>query len=296
MKESVSVTQYFHTPSEDFLNSSVYITWAGHRHCDATHRVGPRMLDSYKLVFVISGKGYLQTDNGFPQVLNQGDLFVLYPKKKHCYYADSQTPWELMWISFNGTLAELLLEDVGFSREHFIMPNTLTHSIQRTVQTIINALGDTADDHRLCATGQLYMLFAYLKQLAENNQKHSEELKLDSCVWKAVQFIEQNYYLDIDVDMLSEHVNYSRSYLSRTFKSETNMTIPEYITKIRVQNAMGFLKNSKMSVKEISTSVGMKDSFYFSKLFKKLTGMTPRDFRKTQSDADLEMEEVKAAN
>lgn len=280
MKEPESVTQYFHTPSEDFLNASIYITWAGHRCCLPTHSVGPRFLDTYKMVFVISGRGYLKLGGHRPEQINAGDMFVLHPKEKHHYYADAENPWELMWISFNGTLAETLLQNVGINKNTHILQNILTHSIQRTVQTIINALGDTEDTHRLCATGQLYMLFAYLKQTTEVHQKRSEALKQDSCVWRAIRFIEQNYYLDINVDMLCEHVNYSRSYLSRTFKTETDMTIPEYINRIRVQNAITLLKTSQMPVKEISVSVGMKDSFYFSKLFKKITGETPREYRK----------------
>lgn len=280
MKELYSVTQYFHSPSEEFLNSSIYITWAGHRYCRGGYSVGPGLLDTYNLIFVISGQGYLKTGRHKLRDLNPGDLFVLYPKEKYHYYADSENPWELMWISFNGTLAETLLSDVGLTKNSYVMTNILTHSIQRTVQTIINALGDTEDTHRLCAIGQFYTLFAYLKQTTDVSQQRSDAFKQESCVWKAIRFIDQNYYQDIDVDMLCEHVNYSRSYLSRTFKSETNMTIPEYINKIRVQNAVNLLTNSKMPVKEISIMVGMKDSFYFSKLFKKITGETPREFRK----------------
>lgn len=280
MKETEHVTQYFHTPSENFLNSSIYITWVGHRHCQPNHSVGPRLLETYKLVFVLKGRGYLKSGGKKLKTLNAGDLFVLYPKEKHHYYADAEHPWELMWISFNGTLSETLLEDVGLTRNSNILSSVLNHSIQRTVQTIINSLGDTEDTNRLCATGQLYILFAYLKHFTDIQQQRSEVIKQDSCVWKAIRFIEQNYYLDIDVDMLCEHVNYSRSYLSRTFKSETQMTIPEYINKIRVQNAVNLLTTSKMPVKEISILVGMKDSFYFSKLFKKFTGETPREFRK----------------
>lgn len=280
MKTADSSTQYFHTPSEEFLNSSIYITWAGHRHCMSEYSVGPRLLDTYTLVCVISGSGYLKVGGHKEQTLHQGDVFILYPREKHHYYADAENPWELMWISFNGTLSETLLSDAGFSRQCYVLPSILTHSIQRTMQTIINSLGDTEDTHRLCATGQLYILFAYLNQIAESQEKRSEALKLDSSVWRAIRFIEQNYYLDIDVDMLCEHVNYSRSYLSRTFKNETNMTIPEYTNRIRIQNAITLLKTSRMPIKEVALSVGMKDSFYFSKLFKKFTGETPREFRK----------------
>ena len=59
------------------------------------------------------------------------------------------------------------------------------------------------------------------------------------------------------------------------------MTIPEYTNMVRIQNAKSLLTETDMPMHEISTSVGVHDSFYFSKLFKKITGETPRDYRKS---------------
>lgn len=283
MKETEHLTQYFYTPSEKFQNSSIYITWAGHQHCSSEFSIGPRLFEHYLLVFVLNGKGHLETASRQKKTLHPGDLFVLYPGERHHYYADSKSPWEIMWIAFDGTLADPLLNDVGLTRDSSILRNTLTHSIRRTVQIIINSLGDTEDVNRLCATGQLYILFAYLKQLSDVHQQRKEVLRQESSIWKAIRFIEQYYYLDLDVDVLCNHVSYSRSYLSRTFKAETNMTIPEYVNRIRIQNSMNLLTTTKMSVKEIAISVGIKDSFYFSKLFKKITGETPREYRKNHT-------------
>lgn len=283
-----SLTQYFHTPSSEFLNSSLYITWAGHRYCEEEHVIGPRVLDVYKLLLVVNGKGYLKQGDDSLKSLNKGDIILLFPKKRHHYYADPEEPWELMWVTFNGTLCPTLLKETGLSQDNYILTNSLTHSIQKTVQTLINALGDTEDVDRLCATGQLYILFALLRQINDQRQKKSEEFEQDSSVWKAIRFIEQNFYLDINVEMLCKHVNYSRSYLSRIFKNEMNMTIPEYTNMIRIQNAKTLLTETNMPMKEISISVGIHDSFYFSKLFKKLTGETPREYRKNHQNNELE--------
>ncbi len=280
-EQTNSLIQYFHTPSEEFLKSSIYITWAGHRYCDAEHMIGPRVLDTYKLLFVISGKGYLKQGDNPLMTISQGDIVILFPKDKHHYYADPEDPWELMWVSFNGTICPTLIKEVGLSPDNYILTNSMTHSIQRTLQTLINSLGDTDDVDRLCATGQLYILFAYLRQIAKNQKNRHYMSNQDPCVWKAIRFIEQNYYLDINVEMLCKHVNYSRSYLSRIFKNELHMTIPEYTNMVRIQNAKSLLTETDMPMHEISTSVGVHDSFYFSKLFKKITGETPRDYRKS---------------
>lgn len=282
-EQTDSLIQYFHTPSEEFLNSSIYITWAGHRYCDAEHMIGPRVLDTYKLLFVINGKGYLKQGDNPLITISQGDIVILFPKERHHYYADPEDPWELMWVSFNGSICPTLLKEVGLSHDNYILTNALTHSIQRTLQTLINSLGDTDDVDRLCATGQLYILFAYLRQMSEKKKRRPEitNANQDPCVWKAIRFIEQNFYLDINVDMLCKHVNYSRSYLSRIFKTELNMSIPEYTNMVRIQNAKSLLTETNMPMHEIATSIGIHDSFYFSKLFKKITGETPREYRKS---------------
>lgn len=286
-EQQTSLVQYFHTPSSEFLNSSVYITWAGHRHCDEEHTIGPRVLDVYKLLLVVNGKGYLKQGKDSLKSLNGGDIVLLFPKERHHYYADPEDPCELMWVTFHGALCPTLIKEIGLSQDNYILPNAMTHSIQRTVQTLINALGDTDDTDRLFATGQLYILFAYLQQINKQSTKKAREIEQDPCVWKAIRFIEQNFYLDINVDMLCKYVNYSRSYLSRIFKSEMNMTIPEYTNMIRIQNAKSLLTETNMPMKEISISVGIHDSFYFSKIFKKYTGETPREYRKNHRNDEL---------
>lgn len=274
-----TLQQYFFTPESEFLNASIYIAWAGHRLCEPDYHIGPRVLEGYKLVFILRGKGVLRQGNDEPVTLKQGDMFLLFPKERHEYQADSEDPWELMWVCFRGQLNSYLVEDLGFTPDNYIRKNILNSSIKKTLTTLINALGDTEDTNRLAATGQLYVLLAYLKQVTGLMEENPEGSSSASCVAKATRFIEQNYYIDLDVQTLCDYVNYSRSYLSRIFRQETGLTIPEYTNKIRMENAMELLRDTPMTLREVATSVGINDTFYFSKLFKKYTGKTPRAYR-----------------
>lgn len=274
-----TLQQFFFTPENDFLASTVYISWAGHRFCEPGHHIGPRVLEGYKLVFVIRGQGTLIQGNDEPVPLKQGDMFFLFPKERHEYWANPEDPWELMWVNFRGSISSSLVEDLNFTHENYIRKNVLNSSIKKTLTTLVNALGDTEDTLRLAATGQFYILLAYLKQATGLMEEASETTSSASCVSKAARFIEQNYYIDIDVQTLCEYVNYSRSYLSRIFRQETGLTIPEYTNKIRMENAMELLRDTSLPLKEVATSVGINDTFYFSKLFKKHTGKTPRGYR-----------------
>ncbi len=280
-----SVTQYFHAPPEKYQNSDIYVTWAGHRYCEPTHNVGPRIMDSYKLVFVINGKGFVEFGNEKAMPAEQGDLMVIFPKQRHHYYANPDDPWELMWVCMNGEYCSAILQDIGINGEQHIIHNALTPAIQRTLLTIINSLGYTDDSLRLVATGNLYILFSYLMQITSKQKKITDQYRQDAAVYKAVRFIEENYHLDLDVNTLCRHVNYSRSYLSRIFKAETGMTIPEYANKIRIQHAKTLLADTRIPMREVATSVGINDPFYFSKIFKALSGQSPSSYRNEHSNS-----------
>lgn len=278
MHTTSTLQQYFFTPNEPFLESSVYVFWAGQRVCEPSHHVGPRVLEGYKLVFVIKGKGSLTVGDA-SYVLEAGDMFALFPKERHEYRSDPDDPWEIMWVAFSGRISPNIMDELGLTEKDYIRKNIVNPSIKKTLTTLIHALGDREDVSRLAATGQFYVLLSYLKQAAGLMKRTSESGRSISCVEQAARFIEQNYYIDLDVQTLCDYVSYSRSYLSRVFHQETGFTIPEYINKIRMENAMELLRETALPLREIAASVGIHDSFYFSKLFKKYTGRTPREFR-----------------
>ena len=102
--------QYFFAPDHAYLQSGAsYISWAGYRECDASHVIGPRVLDTYKLVFVLSGRGYLTQDSHEPVLLQKNDMFLLHACHRHHYWADPDDPWTITWAAFNGADVPYLL-------------------------------------------------------------------------------------------------------------------------------------------------------------------------------------------
>lgn len=241
--------------------------------------MGPRILENYKMVFVLSGKGYLTQGDHVNKMLKQGDMFLLIPREKHFYYADPEEPWEIMWVSFNGKQVAYYLGLMGLDMNHCCLAGITTPAITNKMLLLIQELPEEKDGQMLCVS---YLLHIF--HLVELGAKHYSESGTrtgsESVVQKAVLFIEQNYYMPIDVDMLCKHVNYSRSYLSRYFKRITGMSIPEYISRIRIQNAKVLLQETDLNIQEISASVGITDSLYFSKLFKNSTGVSPMSYKK----------------
>ena len=281
LKLEDSVVQYFYTLPKDSSFSSpadIHISWAGHRKCTASHNIGPRVLDTYKLVVVLSGKGYLEQDSHPAIPLSAGDMFFLFPLHLHHYWADPEDPWEIMWVAFNSSLCPRFLSSIHISHDHYVLNGILNDSLQRAMYQVINALGDESDQYRFCAIGALYTLF-YKIDLALRNQEAALPESEESIATKITAFIDQNFYLPIDMDTLCQHVSYSRSYISRIFKAEMGMTVSEYVQKTRIRNAQSLLRDTNISIQEVSYSVGIDDPLYFSKTFRKLVGISPRDYR-----------------
>lgn len=94
--------------------------------------------------------------------------------------------------------------------------------------------------------------------------------------------LEQEYDKNFEMERMAETVGMSANYLSRLFKQETGVTITEYLIDIRIEKAKQFLTDHpNLKNYEISQLVGYSDPVYFNKLFKKMVGVTPKDYKGT---------------
>lgn len=273
---------YFHTPAREELESSVYLTWAGHRKCSPKYRVGAKTIENYNLILVVGGKGVLKLkDEEFE--IRSGDLFILIPSIKHFYCADPNDPWEIMWVSFNGKACAGILNSINLTPEYPVIHGVSLNIVTPIMKNIIFELENNDSAYALKATGFLYSLFSELKSFTKKTKKHQIVNAQEESINKVLTFIDVNYYNNIDVDTLCRHVNFSRSHFSRIFKREVKLSIPQYINKIRIQKSKALLIKTDLSVNEVAKSVGFKDQFYFAKVFKKLEGQSPSSYKTSNS-------------
>lgn len=100
-------------------------------------------------------------------------------------------------------------------------------------------------------------------------------------VQAAVQFIQENYQNDIGIREIAQSLTISESRLSHVFKQNTGYTVGDYVQNVRMKQACLLLSDPTVKVYEVAGQVGFKDQRYFSVMFKKLVGMSPREFQNT---------------
>ncbi len=108
-----------------------------------------------------------------------------------------------------------------------------------------------------------------------NNLRHS------AVIARVCQYIDENYMKKITLNELAQLAGFSVSYLSKMFKEETQKSISAYMNMIRIENAKKLLLSTDMSLVELAYVVGFEEQSYFTKVFKKIEGVSPGKFRDT---------------
>ncbi len=118
------------------------------------------------------------------------------------------------------------------------------------------------------------LMASFIDQMGQYVQNNSQLLAK-----QAVAFIQQNYDKKISLRDVAENVNLSKYYLCSIFKEETGDNVSNYINKLRIEKAKLLLHKKDRKIKEIFEEVGYSNQQYFSKVFKKLTGMTVLEYK-----------------
>jgi len=108
------------------------------------------------------------------------------------------------------------------------------------------------------------------------------KLETNSVIEEACKYINDNLKNNISIQNIVKHTAVSKSTLYKNFEIQFNCTPGEYINKTRVEKSIDLLKNTDYNIEEISERVGFSSSSYYSKIFKKIKGISPLKFRQTQ--------------
>jgi AraC-like DNA-binding protein len=140
-------------------------------------------------------------------------------------------------------------------------------------------IANSKNDHPLAVMGHLYLLMSSLIASSSLRKKAAGGSLRDFYVRESLSFIEQHYQDEIGVEEIAAFCHLDRSYLGKVFKSVLHTNPQEFLIRYRINKSCELMKITDRTINEISLMVGYQNQFNFSRVFKKLMGKSPRDWR-----------------
>ncbi|NHN31500.1 AraC family transcriptional regulator [Paenibacillus agricola] len=244
-----------------------------------------------EVLFVHRGRGNL-TLNRKLYNLESGCVVILQPFQLHRiqFETNSQCPYERTTLTFEPSSFEPLLKNFPVLFRFFEQVWKEQLSIQvfrmdRNMTYILGVLerfndlvsGWNGDEDLEAASLLILNILDYLKSL--HNGGFGGVARPESHTEKIMNWVEEHYTEPFDLSALAKELHLSKHYVSHLFQSETAGSITEYVIARRIRQACWLLKTESNSVEYIGSLVGIPNFPYFCRLFKKITGLTPIQYR-----------------
>jgi AraC-like DNA-binding protein len=230
------------------------------------------------LIYCIAGKGWIELNN-IRRKVHKDQFFIIPAHTPHMYCSDNSDPWSIYWVHFTGENADNFVNN-DFSLVNIDSDeNTRNDRRIRLFDEIYQALsmGFSAENLEYSSVCLWYMLgaFKYLTQF-----ERIRSIQQNDIIEKSILYMQEHINRKINLTDLARHCGYSVSQYSLVFKKKTSRSPIEYYNNLRIQNACQMLDFTNMHIKEISSQLDFEDQFYFSRVFRKVMGLSPLEYRK----------------
>jgi AraC-like DNA-binding protein len=211
-----------------------------------------------------------------------GMLFYICPDVKHAIEIDAEDPLCFLSVHFNyakvsmdegkwginGNVETLHLQPVSELKDYY--------QVEDIFGKLIQSWNTKLPGYEFVAKTLLQQLIIAIAQnTKKQSQNHSTSLKVE----KIINYMHQKINEKVNLNELSDLVQLSPAYLSRSFKEITGYSMIEFFNKMKMDKAKELMLEGDIKIKEVAQTLGYTDEFYFSRIFKRMAGISPSEFQ-----------------
>ena len=251
--------------------------------------------DYYELFYVVKGNMVAKTDVG-DFYLKEKEYFICAPNVFHSMVPDKSYA-SCYSLSFSAkNIKDAITMSIGTINEQELgLLELIAHDYVNNLQndgylTPIYSLKKDEFAYRQLIKNSLETLLILFTRnhLSESDLKNSNHPEDSKLIISINEYVSEHYQEKITLDDMAKELNYSSGYLCRAFSKYTGISFMEFITKFRIRKSLElFASEQNYSVSKVATLVGFSDPYYFSKIFKKMTGMSPNHYIKYTQDTHI---------
>lgn len=239
-----------------------------------------RVLHEWQLILLERGGGTVEFRRR-RFTARKGSLIVLPPECWHRYRPDTDTGWTTLWIGFGGNLANRLVGGAGFNKGGEVRAIPDEHHFHRLLADTVSDILGNGQAGVYSAAARIPLLTAALMEddpVGEDSRFRTSEL-----IHRAQQHMLERCGEEIDFESLASSLGITYRSFRYLFAKETGTPPLQYYLSVKLSRAKNLLKSSDIPIEEIAHTLGFKTNWYFAHFFTKATGISPRDYRRTQS-------------
>jgi len=259
------------------LLQELYVTDLGYFPNALHHyRERPQGNEGYIIIYCANGKGRLSINEHEKYHIASNDLVIIPSGTPHQYEANETQPWSIYWFHIGGNAVGELFQTSELAS--YVQPLQAgdAEAFIRTFHTCYDLLSS-----RINVQGLIHVSHAlrFLISQIGLSQKMIKDEKTEAYLESAILYMQQRIEQQLSLSELASHIGISRQHLNHIFRKSSETTPIYFFLSLKMQRAWQMLDLTDLSVKEVSTAIGIDDPFYFSRLFKKIIGVSPKSYR-----------------
>ncbi len=274
----VATSRILYTPSTFARTSLLHLQEAGSLKAQKPHTSRREHLASYLFFLVCSGGGTLWY-NGETRSLKTGDCVFLDCKKSYSHRT-SDDLWQLRWVHFYGpnmgSIYDKYTARGGSPCFHPADPAPYDRLLQELYA--VAAGEDHVRDMRIFE--KLASLLTLLMEESWNPENSRRASSRKQNLQEVKEYLDRHYREKLSLDQLAERFYINKFYLTRIFREQFGISINNYLLQTRITHAKQLLRFTEKTIESVGSECGIEDASYFSRMFRKIEGISPGEFRR----------------
>ncbi|XWW44475.1 helix-turn-helix transcriptional regulator [Fibrella sp. USSR17] len=237
-----------------------------------------RTLTEFQLVYIANGQGVFESATTPPTLVEGGMAFLLFPTVWYRFKPLDETGWEEFWVECRGQYIDYLTQQACFSPIQPLIRIHFRSDFSTVFARLVDSLTYKGAAHRQRADYQVIQLLGlvYASALIGDTSRTRREQIVHQVRYR----LHTNWHEPVDFELIASELNVSYVWFRKAFKEVVGVSPGQYHLNLRLEKASLLLRETTLSVSDISHQTGFDSLVYFSRIFKKKMNATPSDYRR----------------
>jgi AraC-like DNA-binding protein len=236
-----------------------------------------RILQDFQILYIRQGQGIFESALTKTKKINPGTIFLLFPGVWHRYRPDPASGWTESWIELSGSYLDQLQASGLIDPKNPVHPVSAVEEVESVLEAIQRLVRHRPSHFVIRLGFYAAQILTLIHATSSRHQKVPQ--RIHRIVAEAQTRLAQDLGKDVSAEQVARSFGVGYSYFRREFKNQTGLSPKQYRIEIRHRRTKDLLRNSKLTIKEISEQLGYSSSYHLSLDFSKRTGLPPTRWR-----------------